>query len=90
MDLTLKEVKPLIKYIIENNDALEARGIVPVSINLVADAGIGKSSIVEEIAKEFDANYIKLNLSQITETGDIAGFPICLHYACKDDGSDCK
>lgn len=90
MDLTLREVKPLIKYIISNNDEIEKRGQPRVSINLTSEAGYGKSAIVEEIANELGANYVKLNLAQITETGDLAGYPICLHYACKDDGSDCK
>lgn len=90
MELTLKELKPILKYIIKNNDALEERGITPVAVNIVSEAGVGKSSVIEEIAKELDANYIKLVLSQITETGDISGFPLCLHYACKEDGSDCK
>lgn len=90
MELTLKELKPLLKYIINNNDTLEAKGITPVSVNIISDAGIGKSSIIEEIAREFDANYVKLSLAQLTESGDIAGYPLCLHYACKDDGNDCK
>lgn len=90
MELTLKELKPILKYIISNNDALEERGITPVSVNIISDAGIGKSSIIEEIAQEFDANYVKLSLAQLTESGDISGFPICLHYACKEDGTDCK
>ncbi len=90
MELTLKELKPLLKYIINNNDALQEQGKSPVAVNITADAGIGKSSIVEEIAKEIDANYVKLALAQITETGDIAGFPICLHFACREDQSDCK
>lgn len=90
MELTLKEVKPLIKYIIDNNDVLEKQGKPRVAINLVSNAGYGKSSIVEEIAKEIDANFVKLNLSMISETGDIVGFPLCLHYACKEDGSNCQ
>ena len=90
MDLTLKELKPILKFMIENNKRLEDEGKNPIAINIVSEAGIGKSSIVEEIAKESDSNYIKLALAQITEIGDCVGFPIRLHYACKEDGSDCQ
>lgn len=41
MELTLKEVKPIIKYIIENNKTLQEKGKVPVAINLQGEAGIG-------------------------------------------------
>lgn len=90
MELTLSEVKPIIKYIVKNNDNLTEQGKARVAVNLCSEAGIGKSTIVEDIAKELDANYVKLALAQITETGDIAGYPILLHYACMEDGSDCK
>ena len=90
MELSLKELKPIIKFIIENNKRLEDEGKTPVAVNIISEAGIGKSSIVEDIAKEYDCNYVKLNLAQISEIGDCVGFPLCLHYACKDDGSDCQ
>ena len=70
MELTLKELKPLLKYIITNNDELEKQGKPRVAINIVSSAGYGKSSIVEEIAKDINANFIKLNLAMISETGD--------------------
>ena len=41
MELTLSEVKPIIKYIIENNKKLQEKGRVPVAINLQGEAGIG-------------------------------------------------
>ena len=90
MELSIKELKPLIKYIVKNNKNLQENGKDPVAINIISEAGLGKSSIVQQIAEEMDSNYVKLALAQITETGDIAGFPICLHYCCKDDGSDCQ
>lgn len=78
MDLTLKELKPIIKFMIENNKRLEDEGKNPIAINIISEAGIGKSSIVEEIAKETNSNYVKLALAQITEIGDCVGFPIRL------------
>jgi hypothetical protein len=37
---------------------------------------IGKTSAIIQLAKELDFNFVKLNLSQIEEIGDLVGFPI--------------
>lgn len=89
MELTIKEVKPIIKHIIDTNKTLEIKGIHPISCELVGLAGSAKTALVEEIAKEYDANYVKLVLSQMSEVGEISGYPIREHYVCKPDG-DCK
>ena len=89
MELTIAEVKPIIKHIIDNNKKLEEKGIHPIACELVGTAGIAKTALVEEIAKEYDANYVKLSLSQISEVGEISGYPIREHYVCKPDG-DCR
>lgn len=70
MELTLKEVKPILKYIIENNDRLEEQGTKKISIAVQGLAGIGKTNVIEQIANEYDTNFIKINLAQITEPGD--------------------
>ena len=89
MELTIKEVKPIIKHIIDNNRILESKNIHPISVELVGGAGIAKTALVEQIAEEYNANYVKLVLSQISEVGEISGYPIREHYVCKQDG-DCK
>lgn len=89
MELTLKEIKPILKYIIENNKRIQEKGEFPISINLCGDAGLGKTSIVEQIAQEMDMTYVKLNLSQVSDPAEIAGWPVKEHYICKPDG-DCK
>lgn len=88
MELTLSEIKPILKYIIENNQKIQANGKMPVAVELIGDAGLGKSAIIEQIASELDATYIKLNLAQIVEEGEISGFPIREHYVCRND--ECK
>lgn len=92
MEFTLKEIKPILKYIIENNQKLQANGQFPVSVGLMSHPGVGKTSLIEQIAQELDYNYIKLNLSQITDSAEICGWPFKEHYVCKDyeDGtSEC-
>ena len=84
MQLTLSETKSIIKYIIDNNKKLQDKGDYPIAINICGEAGIGKSAILEQIAVENNSNFIKLNLAQITEPGDLIGFPIKEHYMCKE------
>ena len=89
MELTIKEIKPILKHIIENNKKLESEGKMPIACELIGAAGIAKTAIIEEVAKEYDANYVKISLSQISEVGEISGYPIREHYVCKHDG-DCR
>lgn len=70
MEFTLKEIKPILKYIIENNETLENKGQKKISIAIEGSAGQGKTAIIEQIAHEYNANFIKINLAQITEPGD--------------------
>jgi hypothetical protein len=41
MELTLGEIKPILKYIINNNKSLHERGEFPVSVQLTSLPGIG-------------------------------------------------
>lgn len=85
MELTLSEIEPIVKFIIDNNKVLETQGKKPVAINIVGEAGVGKSQSMARIARELDLNYVKLSLASISEMGDIVGFPIKLHYVCRED-----
>lgn len=69
-------VKNLLNYTIDNNIKLQEKGKRPISIGLEASAGIGKTSIVEEVAEERGMNYVTLSLSELDEAGDLIGFPI--------------
>ena len=82
MALSIKEVKKLINYTIDNNLTLEDNGKRPISICLEADAGIGKTSIVEQIAGERGMTFTKLSLHELEEAGDLVGFPQ-MEYECQ-------
>jgi len=43
---------------------------------IVGDPGIGKTTAVLQLAKENNLNFVKLNLAQIEELGDLVGFPV--------------
>lgn len=41
MELTLGKIKPILKYIINNNRSLQERGEFPISVQLTSLPGIG-------------------------------------------------
>lgn len=76
VNLNIDELKGFVNHIIKNNRFLQAQGKNPVSIEVLGESGIGKTSTVIEIAKENNLNFVKLNLAQIEELGDLVGFPV--------------
>ena len=69
-------VESLLNHYIDNNIELANIGEDPIAVNLVGDAGIGKTSIVRELAKKRNMNFSKLNLAQLDEIGDLMGYPM--------------
>jgi len=76
VNLNIEEEKGFVNHIIENNRFLQEGGKNPVAIEIVGESGIGKTSTVIELAKENNLNFVKLNLAQIEELGDLVGFPV--------------
>ena len=76
VNLNIQELKDFINHIITNNRFLQSNSKGPVSVEVVGESGIGKTSAVVEIAKDNKFNFVKLNLAQIEEIGDLVGFPV--------------
>lgn len=74
--MNLKEIKDNILFIMDNNIALENKGLKPYTVCLEGGHGIGKTAIVEEIAEERGIKFTKINLGAFEEVGDLTGFPI--------------
>jgi hypothetical protein len=55
---------------------------MPVAINVEGQAGIGKTSLILQLAEKLGLKYLKINLSQIEEIGDLVGFP-CKEFEVK-------
>lgn len=85
MELTLDEAKDILRYIVKNNRDLQEKGQYPVTVSLCGGAGIGKTSICDQLAEELDANYVKLSLSMISDPSDIVGWPFQEYHICKGD-----
>lgn len=82
--LTLEEVKDNLKYLIKNNKSLIEQGKRPIAIGIEGSAGLGKTSILQQIADEMGYGYIRLNLAELEEVSDLTGFPIKV-YKTTDD-----
>jgi len=76
VELNSEELKVFLKHMISNNNFIQKQGKIPVSINVMGEAGIGKTSSIIELAKELDLQLVKINLSQLEEIGDLVGFNI--------------
>lgn len=76
VNLNIDEVKDFVNHIITNNRFLQEQGKLPVATEVVGESGIGKTSTIVELAKENNLNFVKLNLAQIEELGDLVGFPV--------------
>ena len=76
VNLNVTELKGFVNHIIRNNRFLQENGKGPVSIEVVGESGIGKTSTIVELAQENKLSFVKLNLAQIEELGDLVGFPV--------------
>ena len=76
VQLNIDELKGFLSHMIKNNQHIQEQGKVPVTINIVGDAGLGKTSAILQMAKESDMDMVKLNLAQFEELGDLIGFPV--------------
>lgn len=84
VSVNVNELKEFLTHIINNNRYLQENGKPSVSIEVVGESGIGKTSSIIQLANELDLHFVKLNLAQIEEIGDLVGFPIRQFELTKD------
>jgi hypothetical protein len=75
VELDSSEIKLFLEHIITNNRHIQEKGMTPVATEVIGDSGLGKTSLVLQVAKDLDIDCVKLNLAQIEEIGDLVGFP---------------
>jgi hypothetical protein len=88
MSLKTGQIKDVLNHVIKNNRYLEKIGKKKNSICIESEAGIGKTSIVQQVAEENKLRFVKINLSNIEQIGEICGWPILEHEYCAKDGGD--
>ena len=73
---SMGEVVKLINNTIDRGFQLEEENDTPIAMGIEGPAGIGKTSVIQQIAKDRNMQLVKLNISQLEEVGDITGMPI--------------
>lgn len=73
--MNLEKCKKVLHQFMDRNRELVDAGENKMCPNFVGEAGIGKTSMVMQVAKERGCQCISLVLSQLEETGDILGMP---------------
>jgi nucleoside-triphosphatase THEP1 len=86
VQLNIDELKGFLSHMVSNNQHIQKQGKVPVTINIVGDAGLGKTSAILQIAKESNMDMVKLNLAQFEELGDLIGFPVKEYQVRNSEG----
>lgn len=83
--LSSVELKEVLTHIINNNRHLQEQGKKPVSVSILGHAGLGKTTLVEELQKELALKHFEyINLAQIDELGDLVGIPVKQYWMTKD------
>jgi len=76
VSLNTSELKTFVNQIIENNRYIQEKGMMPVAINVEGDHGLGKTTVISQIADELNLDFVKINVAQLDELSDLVGFPI--------------
>ena len=77
------ELKDHLKYVIDNNQFLQVRGILPIATCVEGHAGLGKTSVVMQLAQELGLQCVKRNLAEVEEAADLLGFPLRQFKLCR-------
>ena len=75
-EMTISEFTGMFNYLLDNNKKLQEAGQTPIAIGIEGEAGIGKTSLIQQVANKRGMTLCKLNLSQLEEVGDLVGFPM--------------
>lgn len=76
LKLTTQQAKELIHNLIDTNEQIQLQGKTPIAIAVEGESGIGKTSMILQIADERNYRVKKINLAQLEELGDLIGYPI--------------
>lgn len=74
-EMTIGEFTGVLNYLLDNNKKLQEQGQTPIAICLEGEAGIGKTSLVRQVAEQRGMTYRSIVLSQLEEVGDLCGYP---------------
>lgn len=79
----LETLRDTLRAQIINNDLIQKEGLTPITYNIEGGHGIGKTSMVSQLAEELNKHFVRLNLATLEELGDLIGMPIQQFEICK-------
>lgn len=74
--IDMLRAKENINFAIDRNIKLQEEGEMPIAIGLEATPGIGKTSVVRQIAEERGMGFTLISLAELDEAGDLLGYPL--------------
>lgn len=88
-------IEDLVVHVVQNNDKLQEDGLKACAVEIIGHAGLGKTSLVEQIGLKLKKKVVKINLGQLDELGDLVGFPmkeyeICISTNVTTGEKECK
>ena len=86
--MNIDSLETVVNYIFNNNEKLQEEGKGKITIELVGDAGLGKTSLMEQIAQKRGMRFVKINLAQLEEVGDLCGVPIKQYCMYSPEGEE--
>lgn len=69
--MNITDLKKTVNYLLDNNLKLQGEGKTKIAVNICGEAGIAKTSAVKQIAEERNAKYVRINLAELEEVGDL-------------------
>lgn len=90
VSLNIDELKSFMSHMVKTNRMLQENGKFPVTIEVEGESGIGKTSSIKQLAEELNYDFIKVNLAQLDELGDIIGYPTRQFQMVNKNGTDDK
>jgi hypothetical protein len=90
MTYNIDEIKDILRYIIDNNKRLQEENKKAITVSLRGDAGLGKTSAIEQIGEELGYNTVIIRLSNIEDPSDLLGFPITEYEVAHEGDTDFK
>lgn len=74
--MNIDQVKDVMNHVIKNNAFLEDGNKKKTTLCIEGPSGVGKTSVIEQIAQERGMHFVKKNLAELEETSELVGFPI--------------
>ena len=84
--INILDLNKILLHLIKTNKVLQEKGHIPIALNVVGKAGLGKTSVIKQTGLKLNykpSNIVKLNLSTLEEIGDLIGIPITEYKMAK-------